>query len=48
MHPGFAELDALSTEELCLRAFALVCEGRDIGYRLDGDHHAAQATMPLA
>ena len=32
MHPGFAELDALSTEELRRRAFALARERRDIGF----------------
>jgi hypothetical protein len=32
MHPGFAELDQLSTEELRERAFALARERRDIGF----------------
>ncbi|MBX6355456.1 MAG: hypothetical protein IRZ05_06305 [Micromonosporaceae bacterium] len=32
MHPGFAELDALSTEELRRRAFALARERRDVGF----------------
>jgi hypothetical protein len=32
MHPAFAELDALSTEELRERAFALARERRDIGF----------------
>jgi hypothetical protein len=32
MHPAFAELDALSTEELRERAFALARERRDVGF----------------
>jgi hypothetical protein len=32
MHPGFAELDQLSTEDLRERAFALARERRDIGF----------------
>ena len=32
MHPAFAELDALSTEELRERAFALARQRRDIGF----------------
>lgn len=47
-HPSFAELDALSTEELRERAFALARERRDAGFFWDVLRHLPDADEAAA